>query len=160
VDRFWNKVRKSSEESGCWLWMGAVNHHSYGVFHIELGTTELAHRYSYKQAHPHTKVTKGMRLCIMHTCDNRRCVNPAHLRAGTPKQNTRDMLRRGRQPKPGGRAHGNAKLTWSIVRNIRANYTGKYGERSALCRRYGVQKATMRDLLAGRSWKEKDNGDV
>lgn len=154
VDRFWNKVLKPADSS-CWLWRGATNRRGYGVYYVSPGVTEQAHRFSYKLAHPHTKVTKGMRLCVLHSCDNRLCVNPDHLRAGTPKQNSREMVRRGRAIKRGGRAHGNAVLTWAIVRNIRANYKGRWGERAALCKRYDVQKATMRDLLSGRSWKEK-----
>jgi hypothetical protein len=154
VKRFWDKVRKPSDEDGCWIWTGTTNNKGYGMFAVETGVTVTAHRYSYKLAHPYTKVTKGMALCILHSCDNRRCVNPKHLRAGTPKRNTAEMVRRGRAPKKGGKAHGNAKLTWQIVRNIRHNYTGKHGERQALCKLYGVGKATMRDLLSGRSWKE------
>jgi hypothetical protein len=153
VDRFWKKVLKPADSS-CWLWRGATNHNGYGVFRLESGATELAHRHSYKLAHPHTTITKGMLRCVMHSCDNRRCVNPDHLKPGTPKRNAQDMKRKGRQIKPGGKAHGNAKLTWSIIRNIRRNYQGKWGERVALCKQYNVGKATMRDILSGRSWKE------
>lgn len=154
MDRFWSKVRKSTEGSGCWLWTGASNNKGYGVFHIEPGVTTTAHKYSYKLAHPYTKIEKGMALCVLHTCDNRRCVNPDHLRPGTPKSNTRDMVRKDRAGKPSGKAHGNSKLTWAIVRNIRQNYRGEYGELTTLCVRYGVQKATLRDVMSSRSWKE------
>ena len=155
MERFWKKVRKASDGSGCWVWTGAANNAGYGVFHVEKGVTSTAHKFSYKMAHPHTKVGSGMKLCIMHSCDNRLCVNPDHLRAGTPKQNTRDMVRKGRGIKKGGKAHGNSKLTWAIVRNIRQNYKGAYGEMKTLCIRYGVSKATLKDLLSGRSWKEQ-----
>ena len=34
----------------------------------------------------------------LHSCDNRRCVNPEHLRWGSAQDNTDDMISRGRKP--------------------------------------------------------------
>jgi hypothetical protein len=50
-------------------------------------------------------VPVGMLAC--HACDNPQCVNPAHLCAGTPKQNTKDALERNRLPR--GERHYTAK---------------------------------------------------
>jgi len=35
-------------------------------------------------------------MMILHSCDNRKCCNPNHLRAGTGKDNYRDALERNR----------------------------------------------------------------
>ena len=35
-------------------------------------------------------------LVILHSCDNPRCVNPAHLSAGTSRENALDKARKGR----------------------------------------------------------------
>ena len=158
VDRFWKKVTKPADSS-CWLWSGATNRRGYGVFHVEPGVTESAHRFSYKLAHPYTKVGPKSKLFVLHACDNRLCVNPAHLRPGSAAQNSRDMVKRGRTALPSGKAHGNAKLTWAIVRGIRRNYKGGWGAIRALRAQYGVSKETIKDILAGRSWKEKTQGE-
>lgn len=34
---------------------------------------------------------------IMHQCDNPECINPNHLRLGSPQENTNDMIEKGRQ---------------------------------------------------------------
>ena len=35
-------------------------------------------------------------LIIRHRCDNPRCINPVHLEPGTHRDNTQDMIKRGR----------------------------------------------------------------
>lgn len=152
MERFWNNVLKTDN---CWLWQGSVNNKGYGMFAVETGVSCSAHRFSYRLAHPYTSIGRNKKLCVMHSCDTRRCVNPNHLRVGTRKQNTADMVRKGRAPKKGGKAHGNAKLTWQIVRGIRAHYKGGWGAIRELRDRYGVSKEAIKDILAYRSWKEK-----
>ena len=85
-ERFWRNVHKTD---GCWPWLAALNHGGYGVFSD--GRYERAHRYSWK-LHNGT-IPDG--LCVLHSCDRRDCVNPAHLRVGTRQDNADDMRRRG-----------------------------------------------------------------
>lgn len=73
-------------QNGCWEWKGLRGSSGYG--HIKaFGKFVGCHRLSYELhngAIPH-----GYE--ILHSCHNRLCVNPNHLRVGTHQENMRDM---------------------------------------------------------------------
>ena len=83
-------------ESGCWNWTGGIACNGYGRINIQEERLFSAHRASfYAFWHP---IPEG--ASVLHHCDNRRCVNPQHLYAGTAKDNARDMVARGRWISP------------------------------------------------------------
>lgn len=88
-DRFWARVDKSDQD-GCWMWKGSMAG-AYGKMSVRCVNVG-AHRISYELANG--PIDPG--LIILHSCDTPLCVNPAHLRAGTHKENTQDMLDRSR----------------------------------------------------------------
>lgn len=82
-DRFWGKVQKGSPAE-CWEWTGAKDR-GYGYFdRIANGSPNKAHRVAYELCVG--PIPPGMQ--IDHRCFNRSCVNPAHLRVVTNKQNS------------------------------------------------------------------------
>jgi hypothetical protein len=87
LERFWKRVGHH-HLGECWNWPGPFNSAGYGDMHLsgdpKIGTRKrmLAHRFSW-ELHNAREVPEG--LMIDHTCMNIRCVNPAHLRAVTPK---------------------------------------------------------------------------
>lgn len=78
-DRFWSRVDKTDD---CWNWTGSTLDDGYALFSVG-GKNRLVHRYAYELQVG--VIPDGMD--IDHTCHNRRCVRPAHLRLATPKQN-------------------------------------------------------------------------
>lgn len=144
-ERLWRQV---SKQSGCWLWTGNTSPIGYGRIQSGgKGSKHLsAHRVAFEAANG--PIPPG--LVVMHSCDNRRCCNPAHLSRGTHKQNTADMIAKGRHARkaPLGEASGVAVLTEEIVRVIRAS-----NERTAdLARRFGAAPNTIRAVRTGRTW--------
>jgi hypothetical protein len=70
----------------CWEWQGLLRKDGYGTVGFKRKTS-LPHRLSYI-------VFKGPipdGMLILHSCDNRKCINPDHLRIGTYSDNLNDM---------------------------------------------------------------------
>lgn len=84
--QFWAKVDKRGPEE-CWNWVAHLNDFGYGRINTGQKLT-LAHRLSYEWANGHISEDK----VIDHTCHNPACVNPAHLREVTMKQNSENRF--------------------------------------------------------------------
>lgn len=91
AERFWPKV-KVAANSECWEWSAAFDGHGYGQLRCE-GKNRLATHVSLELA-GHARPSTA--YVAMHSCDNPPCVNPAHLRWGTRKENHQDALAKGR----------------------------------------------------------------
>lgn len=100
-DKFWKRIKKGGDND-CWDWIGAFNTTGYGLFHVQnnkdgyekTGRSRvqlLSHRIA-----ANLKKKVFQHDYVMHTCDNRKCCNPAHLRVGTAWDNMMDMIEKGR----------------------------------------------------------------
>lgn len=132
------------------MWIGSFYTDSpYGYINVKQKQV-AAHRYSYQLNKG--EIPEG--LHILHECDNPTCVNPDHLRAGTPADNIKDMMNKGRD-RVRGEKHGNAKLTYKDAEDIRHKYkwrcpvNGTFG----LARQYGVAQRTIMRIIDGSGWK-------
>lgn len=70
--------------------------------------------------------------CVCHSCDNRLCVNPAHLFLGTQQENLRDRDRKGRSV--AGTKNGMHRLTEAQIHAIRAHA----GTNQQVAAEYGI----------------------
>ena len=132
--RFWEKVDKTSS---CWLWKAAKNQYGYGVFGTINPRLELAHRVSWRLAG--FEVPRG--LCVLHRCDVPACVRPDHLFVGTKAENSRDMVKKGRNVTP-------AKITREVALRIR-NAGGLHRE---IAERFGVSRTCVTRIKNNQSW--------
>lgn len=138
--------------SGCWIWMLSLRHFGYGQFGVASDKSVLAHRFSYEVYKG--EIPKGMLVC--HACDTPSCVNPDHLFLGTHKDNTQDMLRKGRFNPPTGERQHVSKLKWEDVPSIKEMYANGISQ-SKIAKQYGLHQSTVSVLLNNKTWKNKTN---
>lgn len=163
--RFWQRVNQDGpvpshrpELGPCWQWTGATSS-GYGIIHPACRVELWAHHVSY-EIHS-GKIPEG--LYVLHHCDNRRCVNPAHLFLGTLADNNADRDRKGRQAKgnragfrvqpPSGERNTHAKLTETDVREIRRLHTEEKLNCGILARRFGVSPCSCQGIVRRKTWK-------
>lgn len=146
IERFMNKVMPEPN-TGCWLWVGAWRKHVLGYGEIRFNKKKIfAHRFSYQFFKG--PIPEGMLVC--HSCDVPSCVNPDHLFLGTPADNSRDSVRKGRMPR--GENHGMAKLTENQVRGIIKKLDARVPFK-VVSSEYGVTVATLENIRYRGSWE-------
>jgi hypothetical protein len=136
------------KSDGCWKWSGKKNN-GYGV--LSKGSRKdgyfLAHRFSW-ELYNKQKIPEGM--FVMHKCDNPECCNPDHLMIGTPKENTQDMIAKGRKRvvAPLGTENGKSVLNEEKVRFIRSSDL----PHAKLAKLLEVSPSCVRGVRIGRTW--------
>jgi hypothetical protein len=86
IERF-NQKYIVDPETGCWNWTEPLTKFGYGRFKLN-GKSRQAHQVSYELF----KGERDLNLSICHFCNNRKCVNPDHLRQDTHSSNMIDKL--------------------------------------------------------------------
>jgi hypothetical protein len=142
--RFHHKAKRAS--SGCLEWQGYIQSGGYGVIEMKRAGVRhrmLAHRFAFQHILD-VPIPEGMDVC--HRCDNRRCVDPMHLFAGTRKENMEDCVTKGRQAK--GAILPHTKLTVEEVHAIRKD-TRTYDD---IALSFGVPCSTVSNIKNLLEW--------
>lgn len=109
----------------------------------KLGRSDSLHRLTYKLVKG--RIPKGN--LIRHKCDNRVCVKPSHLLAGTHQDNKDDAVERRRHAF--GEKNRHAKLTEAEVQTIKDSTDSN----KSLSSFYGVHRNTITSIRKGTTWK-------
>lgn len=158
--RFWSKVQKSKNKDVCWPWLAAKRYFGYGQFWYN-NRNLSAHRIAWELVFG--PVPNGLLVC--HACDNPPCCNPNHLFLGTRKDNSADMLAKGRQASglrngkytkpwatPRGERHPSSKLSITQVRAIRSLWLMGVRNCVLLGRVAGVSHTSIWQVLHKKTW--------
>jgi hypothetical protein len=148
LERFWKYVEKTDN---CWNWTASLNTYGYGCFWWNRKQHQ-SHRVSWY-------IQYGMfpKDCLLHICDNPKCVNPSHLKEGTQIDNIHDKKNKRRQAY--GERMGGSKLKESQVIEIMEKHS--LGESIAnLSREYKVSDTAIKYILIGRNWSYLHKGKM
>jgi len=151
---FWNKVNKDGsipahcpELGPCWEWTAYCSKFGYGNKNW-FGKMMRVHRISWELSHG----SIPDKLLILHKCDNRKCVNPAHLFLGTHKQNTEDMKRKGRSKFHKVQANELRNLTRVMASEIYRRYEAGDISQAKLSSEYGLSAYIIWFIVHFNDW--------
>ena len=138
--------RKLEIQRDCLVWTGARNRNGYGMIYIHHTRpwSWKLHRVVWGLVYK-KEIPVGM--CVLHSCDNPPCCNPIHLRIGTPRENTRDLMERGTfysvQPR--------RKLSQEQVQKIRL-LKGSSLSQHKIALDFGINQAQISRIWALKAW--------
>jgi hypothetical protein len=144
--RLLNKVKIENE---CWLWEGCLNHVGYGQSSYR-SKQMTVHRLSWK-------VFKGdfdSKLCVLHKCDNRNCINPEHLYLGNQCDNMQDAFDRGRKTTK-RENHPRAKVTKELSKEIIQHRKSGMSQQK-IGDLYGVSQGVISKVVLRLHWTTKN----
>lgn len=150
--KFWPHVDKTVP-SECWTWRGAKGPAGYGVINVKRDRKNYAIRAHVASLFLATGEDRPMGKVTMHSCDNRGCVNPAHLKYGSYADNRADCVEKGRHAR--GETHPMSKLTDAQVVEMRTRCAQGLSTRQ-LAEEYGIRPGSVYRITHG--WSRKTAG--
>ena len=149
IDRFLLKVDKKGNDD-CWEWKASRDKYGYGRLTLK-GVSLKAHRVAWTI---NNKIEIPQGLHVLHKCDNPPCCNPNHLFLGDARDNSIDMVEKGRGKTSDqtGEANGNSKLTESDVVEIRRLYSSGQYTYKELASQFNVHFDLIGRIVKRKNW--------
>lgn len=129
--------------TGCWVWLGGLNHGGYGQINMPGNKQRRAHCLSY-EIH-NGPIPEGLE--VRHSCDLRCCINPEHLLVGTRQQNIDDAILRNRFVR--GERRKDSKLTDAEAAIIKLDTRSQ----CLIAAEYGIDPSVVCRIRRGKTWK-------
>lgn len=136
-DKFLKNVNVTES---CWLWIGKTHKSGYGYLHYDK-KFYYAHKFSKEYSLGRT-INSGFECC--HTCFNKLCVNPDHIREDTRKNNIIDNVLSGN--------HNTVKLNASDIISIR-NMASLGKSDKEISELFNVCRRNINEIRRYKSWK-------
>jgi hypothetical protein len=163
IERFWSKVDKRGTDD-CWSWKAHINHHGYGWFNLYKQKPINASRVALMLT---TNQIPDKTVFALHSCDNKACCNPNHLRWGTAKENNKDMRERHptflqnykrRFAEMSNITNEKARMTRrrytkEQIIEIKTMFNNGYGVRK-IGKIMGIRSQAISDITRGKTYKE------
>lgn len=136
--------RIATSKSGCWEWQNSCTSYGYGILHVR-GKPLMAHIASYGMF-----VGDVGGQCVLHKCDNPKCINPEHLFLGNQADNNADKCRKGRQA--WGSMIAQSKLSQEDVEQIRSMYIPRVVSLRQVANKFGISRQAVSQIINGQTW--------
>jgi hypothetical protein len=150
IDRL-RELAPAGDPKECWNWTGTIHYSGYGWLQYK-GDQKGAHVWAYIEAYG--PVPEG--LMVLHSCDNRPCVNPGHLRAGTHDENMADKVERDRCARLLGELGPSRKITEAQAVEIIQRYAVEDISSGKLGAGYGISASQVQYIVNGKRWPHLD----
>lgn len=147
--QFWEKVRLTADTARCWEWQGCRLKTGYGTTSLFNKKTR-AHRMAFYFANGYMP-----KHFVLHSCDNRLCVNPNHLSEGDAARNLREMSERGRSYH--GNRHHFCKITEADAIRVKAMLSDGVPQ-ADIAREFGIVQSAVSRINTGKNWKHVQGG--
>lgn len=123
------------KDTGCWECLD-IKPNVRGYIQVKI---RGEHLYLHRVVCELTNPTEDRDLHVLHSCDNTKCINPAHVHYGTHEDNMQDKKERGRAPGFSGVSNPNSSFTKNQILEIRESNRSD----SALARLFKVHPSTI-----------------